>query len=244
MNNNMIQVPDTSTYLTDGSVVMFPDGSETKWLVKYGWYSYLGTTVFGWYYRSISSGVIEPLTAESLSDIIIISGAFVPEWPCPPTPFPPVPPCPPVPPLPPGPGPTPEKPAFISEEEKERYDAAFITFATIQARDEFTLHNVIPDGKIIRVNNTGEDKAGYFVWDKIAETWGDWPGAGIISVDDDDKILSVDSSGALHTQLDASLQIDAEDQTAEISITGKDGEVVTTVDVTPLIPKWRVVTTQ
>lgn len=244
MANNMIQVPDTSTYLTEGSVVMFPDGSETKWLVKYGWYSYSGTTVFGWYYSSISAGEIKPLTEASLIDIIIISGAFIPDWPCPTPPFPPVPPCPPFPPLPPGPGPTPEKPAFISEEEKERYDAAFITFATIEARDELTLNNDIPDGKIIRVNNAGDDEVGYFQWNSDAQEWDPWEAPSVTSVSADDKILGIDNSGALYSTLAASLQIDAEDQTAEINITGKDGTQVTTVDVTPLIPRWRVVTTE
>ena len=242
--SKMIQIPNTTIYLTDGSVVMFPDGSDTKWLVKYGWYSYSGSTVFGWYYRSISGGVIEPLTEESLIDIIVVSGAFAPECPCPPPPVPPCPPYPPYPPYPPEPGPTPEQPAFISEEEKERYDAAFITFATIRARDKFTLHNDIPDGKIIRVNNAGDDEVGYFQWNRAAKEWDPWEVAAVTSVSANDKILSIDSRGALHSTLDASLQIDDHHQTAELSITGKDGTVVTTVDVTPLIPTWSVVVTE
>lgn len=242
--SKMIQIPNTTIYLTDGSVVMFPDGSDTKWMVKYGWYSYQESTVFGWYYRSISAGVIEPLTEESLIDIIVVSGAFAPDTPCPPPPFPPCPPYPPYPPCPPEPGPTPEQPAFISEEEKERYDAAFITFATIRARDKFTLHNDIPDGKIIRVNNAGDDAVGYFQWDRAAQEWKPWDVGAVASVSESDKILSLDSEGALHATLAATLQLNSDAQTAEIDITGKDGALISSVDVTPLIPKWRVVTTE
>jgi len=241
----MIPIPNTNMYLTELSVVMFPDGSETQWLVKYGWYSYQESMVFGWCYRSISDGVIEPLTEESLIGIIVISGAFVPPSPSPcppPPPVPPHPPCPPHP-VPPWP-PYPEQPAYISKEEKERYDAAFITFDTLAARDEFTLNNEVPDGKIVRVNNVGDDEVGYFIWNGTTQEWDPWEVAAITHVSPDDKILSLDDEGALHATLDASLQVDEETQTAEINITGKDGGTVTSVDVTPLIPKWQVVVTR
>lgn len=236
----MIPIPNTNKYLTELSVVMFPDDSETMWLVKYGWCSYQDSIIFGWYYRSISEGVIEPLTEESLIDIIVISGAFVPVWPSPcPPPTPPHPPCPP-PPVPP----YPEPPAYISKEEKRRYDAAFITFDTLEERDTFTLYNDVPDGKIIRVNDVGDGEVGYFVWDNTAQEWNTWEVSGITHVSPDDLILSLDNDGALHSTLDASLQINTEEQTAEINITGKDGATVTSVDVTPLIPKWHVVVTK
>lgn len=243
MMPKMIPIPNTDMYLTELSVVMFPDGSDTKWLVKYGWCSYQESLIFGWYYRSISEGIIEPLTEESLVDIIVVSGAFIPPWPhpqpCPPPPFPPHPPCPP-PPVPP----YPEQPAYISKEEKERYDTAFITFDTLAARDAFTRNNDVPDGKVVRVNDIGDGEVGYYVWDNTAQEWNTWEVSAITHVSPDDLILSVDSDGALHSTLDASLQIDTEEQTAEINITGNDGATVTSVDVTPLIPKWHVVVTR
>ena len=169
---NYLSVPDSNLKLTEGTVVVLYRLPGVKWIVHYGWYSYNGGQFMGWYFSSIPSQTILPVSNEDLRMITVVPGSGSDPMPCPgPGPFPPGP----TPPPGPGPGPyppqppSPEVPAFFSEGLKKQLLSAFITVSTLEKLNELDTSD-IPSGKIVRVNNVdGEVK--YYAWSLDSESW-------------------------------------------------------------------------
>ena len=164
-----LMVPNSNVTLFDGSVVILHRFPDTKWIVHQGWYSYEGANYNGWYFSSIPQQTIIPMNEEDLSSLTIVSGG--PGY-CPDMPYPPIPG-----PFPPAPGPFPplpvgDLPAYISNDEKARYEAAFITLPLLADRDALNTEK-LPDGKIVRVNNVN-DEAKYYIWNKYEGEWQDF----------------------------------------------------------------------
>lgn len=150
-----LTLPDSNVRLYPGSVVIFPDPPDIRWILHVGWYSYEGERFMGWYFRSIPVGDIIPYEKADISNMIVVDNAA---------------PCPPVPPVPPGPCPPPDDPAVpFKRSLRDMLYAAFITVQTLE-----DLHNldtsVIPDGKLVRVNDVlGVTK--YYAWNAPHSEW-------------------------------------------------------------------------
>lgn len=167
-------IPDTSTILYVGSVVILNEYPGIKWTVKHGWYTLGSHQYSGWYFCSIPNRQVEAFNNVNLSLITVVSsgGRPIPPSPCPPGPCPPGPcppgpwpPCP-CPPIPPGPKP----PGFMyGPREAKQLAEAFITVESIKQRDELEDMYLV-DGKIVRVNDVnGEVK--YYEWDTSTTQW-------------------------------------------------------------------------
>jgi hypothetical protein len=170
-----LPIPNTDIKLVDGNIVVLDRFPGLKWVLHFGWYDYQGQSYQGWYFSSIPSQTIPPVSQQDLRMLQVVStksNDAQPEFPAPPDHHPqesmgcPHPIFPPVPPLP-----EMDRPAFFSVKCKEELDAAFITVPTIKKRNR--LHN-LPDGKIVRVNNVN-GKPKYYVWSAYEEQWNDLP---------------------------------------------------------------------
>lgn len=157
---NSFVVPGTGITVTDGSVVMLSRFPGKKWIAHYGWYKYNGQQMMGWYFCSIPENSIIPMNDMDASTLTVVSSNGT--CPCPPpapAPSPsPVPPC-----------PNPGDHNQFSDQDKWELDRAFITVNTIAERDALNAR-LLPDGKLVRVNNDGDSPA-YFRWNQVTQVW-------------------------------------------------------------------------
>lgn len=152
-----ILVPTTGQYIDEGSEVALERFPTLVWTLRYGPYSYRGSNYQGWYFYIDKSRTTLPMNFRDLTSLTVIGSTDVPsgiEYP----------------------EPVELHPyvdclgidyAYITPEEKARYDAAFITVATLADRDAIY---PVPDGKIIRVNDVDGDTV-YYVYNRSLSEW-------------------------------------------------------------------------
>jgi hypothetical protein len=143
----ILECPEQHLSIIAGSVVRLGRFESIQWMVAYGWYTWGGNRpVCGWYLMQTDApSTLKPLQATDLDDIYIIEEPVLP-------------------PPPPGPG-TP-----ITEEEKLRYDNAFITlesYEDLESLQDDDLH----DGKLVRINHDEYDNVAYYVWSATGLHW-------------------------------------------------------------------------
>lgn len=149
---NRLIVPDTGVELHDGSIVILNRFPGTKWIVHNGWYSYQDQQYMGWYFCSIPSQTILPVSDEDLRMLTVVSDG---ECPCPPGPKPPM--------------PFPDVP--FTPQNAYELDRAWISVETIAQRDQLN-KRLLPNGKIVRVNNVS-GQAKYYIWNQVTQVWED-----------------------------------------------------------------------
>lgn len=156
-----LTIPDTGAVLYPGSIVILAEYPYTKWVVKYGWYTYKEQQLNGWFFRSVTDGTVLSLSNVNLSAVTLVSQGERPHGPCP------------GPIHMPGPHPIPRprpQPGFgYSPREADQLRRSFITVDSINQRDALDDGN-LPDGRICRVNNVnGRPK--YYAYDVSTSTW-------------------------------------------------------------------------
>ena len=144
---------DSGIQIVDGSIVKVPRITVTKWIVHKGWYAYQGNQYNGWYLSSIPSQTTMPLVDSDLIGIKVVGG----ECPYPDHPFPS-----PNPPIPGGGGMKPEMAWELNR--------AWITVDTIEQLSRLN-RRLVPDGKIVRVNDSGDGTAKYYRYDQAKSIW-------------------------------------------------------------------------
>lgn len=142
---------DSGVQLYDGSIVILARFPGTKWIVHKGWYTYQDNQYNGWYVSSIPAQSTMPLTDADLLGIQVVSGGCG----CPDVPFP-------GPPIPGGGG--------LSPDMKWELKRAWITVDTTEQLSNLN-RRLVPDGKIVRVNDLGDGSPGYFRYDQPNQQW-------------------------------------------------------------------------
>ena len=140
---NYIEIPSTRTKLFEGTIVASSKYPGTQWILRNGWYSYQGTNCRGWYISSIPSKSNLPVDFEILETLTVISEGCNPG--CPPG-------------------------GHGSSDKAYQLDRAFITVDTEAERDYLLRNKLVPDGKIVKVNQTTEGTK-YFKWNQVTQTW-------------------------------------------------------------------------
>ena len=154
-------IPDTGIKLYSGAVVELSRFPGTRWVVHLGWYNYNGSQYQGWYFCSIPAQTTIPVTEDDLRLLTIISNTGSDcEYPVNPGQCPG--------PYPPGPGPNPGVP--FTPRNAYELDRAWITVDTIAQRNELN-QRLLPNGKIVRVNDDGTGNAQYYRWNQTTCTW-------------------------------------------------------------------------
>lgn len=144
---------DSGIQIVDGSIVILARFPGTKWVVHKGWYAYQENQYNGWYLSSIPSQTTMPLLDSDLIGIVVVGG----ECSCPDQPFPS-----PCPPRPGGGG--------MSPEMTWELNRAWITVDTLEQLSRLN-RRLVPDGKIVRVNDTGDGIAKYYRYDQAKSIW-------------------------------------------------------------------------
>lgn len=144
---------DSGIQIVDGSIVILARFPGTKWIVHKGWHAYQCNQYNGWYLSSIPSQTTMPLVDSDLIGIKVVGG----ECPYPDHPFPS-----PNPPIPGGGGMKPEMAWELNR--------AWITVDTIEQLSRLN-RRLVPDGKIVRVNDTGDGTAKYYRYDQAKSIW-------------------------------------------------------------------------
>lgn len=152
-----ILVPTSGQYIDEGSEVSLERFPTLVWTLRYGKYSYRGSNYSGWYFYIEKSRTTLPMNFRDLTSLTVVGQTDVPsgvEYP----------------------EPVELHPyvdclgidyAYITPEEKARYDAAFITVDTLEDRDVIY---PVPDGKIVRVNDV-DGAIIYYVYNRTAQEW-------------------------------------------------------------------------
>lgn len=144
---------DSGQQIYDGSIVILARFPGTKWIVHKGWYSYQGNQYNGWYLSSIPSQSTMPLTDTDLIGITVVSdtsssdsGYF--------------------------PSPNVPKPGgdLFTPQMSWELNRAWITVDTIEQRNRLN-RRLIPDGKVVRVNDSGDGSTKYYSYDQANSQW-------------------------------------------------------------------------
>ena len=135
--------------ITDGTIVTLQQYPEVQWIVHNGWYTYQSRQYMGWYLVSIPSQNVLPLDPDDLIGITIVSSG------CGPCPVPP--------------GPNPPRPP-IPHDVIHEIERAWITVDTIEQLSRLN-RRLVPDGKIVRVNDIGDGTSKYYRYDQPNQKW-------------------------------------------------------------------------
>lgn len=141
---NVYIIPNTGERMYDGSIVTIATYPNIKWIAHYGWYVVNHQTYCGWYFKSIPSNITLSINSIDPSGIHVIDTR-----------------------------PKPDDPSVYTKftiKDKEMLDSAFISVNNLAQRDQLPISE-IPNGKLVRVNDTGEGRPGYYAWNAIAEQW-------------------------------------------------------------------------
>lgn len=141
-------IPDTGTIVYNGDTVILAEYPDVMAVAAYGWYKHNQASEMGWHFVLLLTNQVIPVSDVNLSLLTIVSNSSCDHRP--PMPIP----C-------PGPGP---------DQMNER---TFITLDSIaQLKKLKTMF--MPNGRIVRINNRGDGKPGYYVWNVMEQDWDDW----------------------------------------------------------------------
>lgn len=223
--------------LADGTVVKLRRFSGVLWVVRFGWYTYSNRQFKGWYFSAIPNQSVLPVNPTDLNGITAVSGKLLDTKPEVPPDISKVPAPPPQPPTPINPE---YVPAFISKADKALYDAAFISVADLVALRALCMHK-LPDGKIVRVNDAGDQKPAYFIWSAATSEWIPFEFTPSIELVPNEKLLHIDAN-----KLGSTLSITTEkiDDVLYIVLKGVGGVEVSKVDASQFIGTSSLVSVQ
>lgn len=178
MANSYFTIPDTGTIIYNGDTVILAEYPGVMAVAAYGWYKQGQSSEMGWHFVLLPTNEAISVADVNLSLVTVVSnssGNHRPDCrPCPP---------------PPGPS--------------QMEQRTFITLDSMaQLKNMKTMF--MPNGRIVRVNNKGDGKPGYYEWNIISQEWDVWdisqisPGPtpipeGVIQLKELDVVNSVDS---------------------------------------------------
>ena len=163
-------IPETGKIIYNGDTVILSEYPDTIAVAAYGWYKYEDEAMNGWHFILLPSRNIVPANQVNLSLLVVVPNS-PDDCRCPIPVYP------------------------IPRDVELR---AFITLDNIAQRDKLTTP-FVPNGRIVRVNDTGDGEPGYYQWDAASQTWLPWDISSeiptdVIKLEIKDIITSVDST--------------------------------------------------
>ena len=153
-------IPETGQIIYNGDMVILSEYPDTIAVASYGWYRYNENAMNGWHFILTPSKTAIPAYMVNLSSISVVPNSSDDDRT--PVPITPTPSC---------PTPTPKPPInpFLRDIESR----AFITVDGLEQLQKLST-TFMPNGRIVRVNNRGDGKVGYYEWDVIGQDWDVW----------------------------------------------------------------------
>lgn len=163
-------IPETGKIIYNGDTVILSEYPNTTAVVAYGWYRYNDESMNGWHFILLPARTIIPAAQVNLSALVVVPNSSDD--------------C--RPPIPIGPVP------------RGMESRTFITLDSIAQRDKLE-SPFMPNGRIVRVNDRGDGKPGYYVWNVSTQEWDDWDISGggpapenVAKIEVKDVVTSVD----------------------------------------------------
>jgi len=146
---NYIVIPGTNIRLYDSDIVKISNKPRVKWIVHSGWFIYDSVQNFGWYFESIKTGEILPVSIVNLTLVTLVtaktqgSGKYD--------------------------GKVVNYTRPFTEADAELLNRTFITLETLDQRDNLDPAKLV-NGRIVRVNDVGGTPT-YYAWDASTKEW-------------------------------------------------------------------------
>lgn len=151
-------IPETGKIIYNGDTVILSEYPNTIAVVAYGWYKYEENAMNGWHFILLPAKTIVPATQVNLSLLTIVPNSSDDD----------------------------RNPIPLSPELRDIESRAFITLDSIAQRDKL-ITEFMPNGRIVRVNDSVNHTSNYYEWNVETQSWDDWHLDGVI---DDYMLLS------------------------------------------------------
>lgn len=151
-------IPETGKIIYNGDTVILSEHPDTIAVVTYGWYKYEENAMNGWHFILLPAKTIVPAAQVNLSLLTIVPNSSDDD----------------------------RNPIPLSPELRDIESRAFITLDSIVQRDKL-ITEFMPNGRIVRVNDSVNHTSNYYEWNVETQSWDDWHLDGVI---DDYMLLS------------------------------------------------------
>lgn len=151
-------IPETGKIIYNGDTVILSEYPDTIAVVAYGWYNYEENAMNGWHFILLPAKTIVPATQVNLSLLTVVPNSSDDD----------------------------RNPMPVSPELRDIESRAFITLDSITQRDKL-ITEFMPNGRIVRVNDSVNHTSNYYEWNVETQSWEDWHLDGVI---DDYMLLS------------------------------------------------------
>lgn len=151
-------IPETGKIIYNGDTVILSEYPDTIAAVAYGWYKYEENAMNGWHFILLPSKSIIPAANVNLSLLTVVPNSSDDD----------------------------RNPIPLNTSLQDIESRAFITLDSIAQRDKL-IPEFMPNGRIVRVNDSVNHTTNYYEWNIETQSWDDWHLDGVI---DDYMLLS------------------------------------------------------
>lgn len=153
-------IPETGKIIYNGDTVILSEYPDTIAAVAYGWYKYEENAMNGWHFILLPSKSIIPAANVNLSLLTVVPNSSDDD----------------------------RNPIPLNTSLQDIESRAFITLDSIAQRDKL-IPEFMPNGRIVRVNDSVNNTTNYYEWNIETQSWDDWNIGSTIKLSDlqDDK---------------------------------------------------------
>ena len=138
-------IPETGKIIYNGDTVILSEYPDTISIVAYGWYTYEENAMNGWHFILLPDKTIVPATQVNLSLLTIVPNSSDDN----------------------------RNPMPLSPELSDIAYRTFITLDSIAQRDKL-ITEFMPNGRIVRVNDSINQTSNYYEWNIETQSWDNW----------------------------------------------------------------------
>ena len=138
-------IPETGKIIYNGDTVILSEYPDTIAAVAYGWYKYEENAMNGWHFILLPSKSIIPAANVNLSLLTVVPNSSDDD----------------------------RNPIPLNTSLQDIESRAFITLDSIAQRDKL-IPEFMPNGRIVRVNDSVNHTTNYYEWNIETQSWDDW----------------------------------------------------------------------
>lgn len=138
-------IPETGKIIYNGDTVILSEYPDTIAAVAYGWYKYEETAMNGWHFILLPSKSIIPAANVNLSLLTVVPNSSDDD----------------------------RNPILLNTSLQDIESRAFITLDSIAQRDKL-IPEFMPNGRIVRVNDSVNHTTNYYEWNIETQSWDGW----------------------------------------------------------------------
>lgn len=146
-------IPETGKIIYNGDTVILSEYPDTIAAVAYGWYKYEENAMNGWHFILLPSKSIIPAANVNLSLLTVVPNSSDDD----------------------------RNPIPLNTSLQDIESRAFITLDSIAQRDKL-IPEFMPNGRIVRVNDSVNHTTNYYEWNIETQSWDDWNIGSIIKL--------------------------------------------------------------